>query len=37
MAWLSRTADRKKSLGGVNNKIPPSQVFDFSFVNRAAR
>jgi hypothetical protein len=36
--WMKGAIEfTQKTLGGVPKEIPPSQVFDFSFVQRAAR
>ena len=37
-AWMKGAIDfTQKSLGATGKEIPASQVFDFSFVNRAVR
>jgi ABC-type nitrate/sulfonate/bicarbonate transport system substrate-binding protein len=37
-AWMRGDIEfTKKTLGGAPKEIPPSQVFDFSFVHRAVR
>jgi NitT/TauT family transport system substrate-binding protein len=37
-AWMKGAIDfTQKSIGGVTKEIPASQVFDFSFVNKAVR
>lgn len=36
--WMKGAIDfTQKSLGGVSKEVPPNQVFDFSFVQKAAR
>ena len=37
-SWMKGAIEfTQKSLGGVDKEVPPGQVFDFSFVQRAAR
>jgi hypothetical protein len=37
-SWMKGAIEfTKKSLGGIEKDVPPSQVFDFSFVEKALR
>jgi len=37
-SWMKGAIDfTQKSLGGISKDVPPNQVFDFSFVQKAAR